>query len=416
MDKCSQRLPMGICIIIILLVTVKKVKASSYSCDETKKTVEIVDDCPYSAEKWNEAAAKKNCSANANQCDEPENFVYHCVINAYANQTLEVCAYAQNIVSGYCTEYNVRGNLIQSSLRTSCKTFNVKPCPIFYRSNEAYKYPGCYELTKASTTPAEVTESTKNQVTHTPTYKETTAVAGNVLSDVPSTGSDSPENDDVTESPSRLSIPVIIILSTLIIITICVLVTLTFTRTKIYTACLGKLKSNDGIDDEGATNCGIDEEGAVNCSSVLFPSRDKVDDEKDIEDYLNLGDIPLVNVQMETKEEKKVLAPSGQLLEAGDRTSTLLKVEEEEIPDISINEKQKEEQECQMLLGTINDVLARIAILQHEVSREIVPTIDDHYNDPSFLSNETNEKIREEYKLLKSIEDYLKKEHTVTRE
>lgn len=25
-------------------------------------------------------------------------------------------------------------------------------------------------------------------------------------------------------------------------------------------------------------------------------------DEKDIEDYLNLGDIPLVNVQMETKE------------------------------------------------------------------------------------------------------------------
>lgn len=50
--------------------------------------------------------------------------------------------------------------------------------------------PGCYELTKTSTTPAEVTESTKNQVTHTPTYKETTAVAGNVLSDVSSTGSD----------------------------------------------------------------------------------------------------------------------------------------------------------------------------------------------------------------------------------
>lgn len=60
----------------------------------------IVDDCPDSAEKWKKAAARKNCSAHANQCNEPERFVYHCVINAYANQTLEVCAYAQNIVSG----------------------------------------------------------------------------------------------------------------------------------------------------------------------------------------------------------------------------------------------------------------------------------------------------------------------------
>lgn len=42
-------------------------------------------------------------------------------------------------IAGYCTEYNVLGNLIQPSLRTSCRAFNVKPCPIFYRSNEAYK-------------------------------------------------------------------------------------------------------------------------------------------------------------------------------------------------------------------------------------------------------------------------------------
>lgn len=47
--------------------------------------------------------------------------------------------------------------------------------------------PGCYGLTKTSTTPAEVTKSTNNQVTHTPTYN---AVAGNILSDVSSTGSD----------------------------------------------------------------------------------------------------------------------------------------------------------------------------------------------------------------------------------
>lgn len=46
------------------------------------------------------AAARKNCSAYASHCSEPRRLVYHCVINPYVNQTLEVCAYAQNIVSG----------------------------------------------------------------------------------------------------------------------------------------------------------------------------------------------------------------------------------------------------------------------------------------------------------------------------
>lgn len=304
MDTWSQRLSMEICIIIILLVTVKKVKASSYSCDETKKTVGIVDDCPDSAEKWKKAAARKNCSAHANQCNEPERFVYHCVINAYANQTLEVCAYAQNIVSGYCTEYNVLGNLIQSSLRTSCREFNIKPCPIFYRSNEAYKYPVCYELTKASTTLADETKSTINQVTHTPAYvhNEIFVFRGNAIYDESTTHSDISENDAVTESPSRLlilsiTIPSIIIIIIIIIITI----TRVFIWKKNCTACFGKLKSNDSIDDECAEHCGVG----------FIPSTDNMD---------------------------------------GERSITHLKVEEKEEPDVSINKKEKEKEEYLMML------------------------------------------------------------------
>lgn len=62
--------------------------------------MQIVDNCPVSEKEWKEAAAIKNCAAYASQCAEPERLVYHCVINPYVNQTLEVCAYAQNIVSG----------------------------------------------------------------------------------------------------------------------------------------------------------------------------------------------------------------------------------------------------------------------------------------------------------------------------
>lgn len=74
--------------------------AGSDSCEVTRYTVQIVDGCPDSKEKWKEAVARKNCSAYANQCDEPNKLVYHCVINEYVTQTLEVCAYAQNIVLG----------------------------------------------------------------------------------------------------------------------------------------------------------------------------------------------------------------------------------------------------------------------------------------------------------------------------
>lgn len=70
------------------------------SCKVSRLTVQVVDDCPDSEEKWKQMAAKKNCAANANQCDEPHRLVYHCVINEYVNQTLEVCAYTQYILLG----------------------------------------------------------------------------------------------------------------------------------------------------------------------------------------------------------------------------------------------------------------------------------------------------------------------------
>lgn len=60
----------------------------------------IVSDCPDSEEKWREAAERKNCAVYASQCDEPQRLVYHCTINAFSNQTLEVCAYWKYIFKG----------------------------------------------------------------------------------------------------------------------------------------------------------------------------------------------------------------------------------------------------------------------------------------------------------------------------
>lgn len=147
----------------------KTLQASSDSCHISRSTVQIVDDCPNSEEKWKHAAVKKNCEAHASQCSEPKRLEYHCVINPFINQTLEVCAYAQNIVLGYCTEYSIVENMIQQSANTYCRKFQKKPCPNFYRSTEAYKYQGCYDLTK--TTPLVTMDPKSTIKLHTVIYQ-----------------------------------------------------------------------------------------------------------------------------------------------------------------------------------------------------------------------------------------------------
>lgn len=135
-----------IMLMLILHTSMTTLEASHYACDVSRSTMQIVMNCPDSEEKWREAAARKNCAAYANMCRDPESLVYHCLLNEYINETLEVCAYAQNIVFGHCTYYS--GNRILPNFRTSCMDFVKNPCPLVYRSTEAYKYQGCYELTK----------------------------------------------------------------------------------------------------------------------------------------------------------------------------------------------------------------------------------------------------------------------------
>lgn len=81
--------------------------AGSNSCEVTRSTVQVVNGCPDSEESWREAAVRKTCDVPAKQCSKPERLVYHCVINPYVNQTLEVCAYAQNIVQGIITTNDI---------------------------------------------------------------------------------------------------------------------------------------------------------------------------------------------------------------------------------------------------------------------------------------------------------------------
>uniref|UniRef100_A0A8W8JKY7 Uncharacterized protein n=1 Tax=Magallana gigas TaxID=29159 RepID=A0A8W8JKY7_MAGGI len=134
-------------VIIWIFLKLELSTATNDACPVSRQTVEDVDDCPDSEEKWKEAAARKNCAAYASQCDEPGRLVYHCVINSFANQTLEVCAYSKIIVLRVCTEYSLSGNRIQQN-KINCSNIGSTPCPTGYNSTTAYKYPVCYKLAK----------------------------------------------------------------------------------------------------------------------------------------------------------------------------------------------------------------------------------------------------------------------------
>lgn len=67
----------------------------------------LVTSCPTSKVEWDTAARKKNCRGIASQqnCAPVDKFRYHCVINGYRNETLEVCA-PSRIIFGVLIKYN----------------------------------------------------------------------------------------------------------------------------------------------------------------------------------------------------------------------------------------------------------------------------------------------------------------------
>lgn len=44
-----------------------------------------------------------------------------------------------SLFTGQCSEYSISGNMIQLSSKAGCLMFNNNPCPLAYRSTEAYK-------------------------------------------------------------------------------------------------------------------------------------------------------------------------------------------------------------------------------------------------------------------------------------
>lgn len=122
--------------VLVVLIQVSRCQA--------KTDLKIVTICPTSKEEWDSAALKKNCSQFVALDTNEERYEYHCVINAFLNATLEVCA-PEKSMFGYCTEFNVAGQVLQNHEEAQCNE-DFPRCDKVYSSADAYKFQDCYQI------------------------------------------------------------------------------------------------------------------------------------------------------------------------------------------------------------------------------------------------------------------------------
>lgn len=156
----------GISIYLFLeLILMQGYNSKHEYCEEAVKSVNPVASCPTSKEEWDKAATKKKCTEIAKQqrCTSYDKFIYHCVIDEYNSDLVEVCA-PQRIILGHCAEFNVGGGVIQDKFSAPCNTTFPK-CHSFYNSSDAYKYTDCYKLVKGRKTTSSTTAITNDMTT-----------------------------------------------------------------------------------------------------------------------------------------------------------------------------------------------------------------------------------------------------------
>lgn len=74
--------------------------AHAQNCLKSAETVQVVKNCPENQREWEEAAQRKNCLViqKYENCSKVE---YHCLVNAFRNETIEVCTNSKYLQGKY---------------------------------------------------------------------------------------------------------------------------------------------------------------------------------------------------------------------------------------------------------------------------------------------------------------------------
>lgn len=165
-------------------------------------TATVVGSCPRNAREMDGRSLLKNCSHIKHTCSS---FEYHCVINTWMNETIEVCAPNMNIIGNVCAEYNYGGKTIQRNSKAHCKE-----CPELYVSVMSFLYQECYIYVQNYITSQDITTLQPTRATADPSDPTLSSKALDDFEEIVPTTPESFAKD--TDNHSRL---VLIIISTI---------------------------------------------------------------------------------------------------------------------------------------------------------------------------------------------------------
>nr|XP_022289014.1 uncharacterized protein LOC111101049 [Crassostrea virginica]XP_022289015.1 uncharacterized protein LOC111101049 [Crassostrea virginica]XP_022289016.1 uncharacterized protein LOC111101049 [Crassostrea virginica]XP_022289017.1 uncharacterized protein LOC111101049 [Crassostrea virginica] len=151
--------------VLTVLLVCKRIENTEV-CKESNATVKLVKTCPGTLQDWRNAATLKNCGSIQNSCSS---FQYHCVMNTWRNETVEVCAPQYSIIGGNCAEYNFGGFRIQRNGNVKCTG-----CPMTYSSTESYKFQECYNTSQFASENSPTTAPIRQGATSAMLTKERT--------------------------------------------------------------------------------------------------------------------------------------------------------------------------------------------------------------------------------------------------
>nr|XP_022286410.1 uncharacterized protein LOC111099425 [Crassostrea virginica]XP_022286411.1 uncharacterized protein LOC111099425 [Crassostrea virginica]XP_022286412.1 uncharacterized protein LOC111099425 [Crassostrea virginica] len=190
-------------------------------CKESVATATVVGSCPRNAKEWIERSLKKNCSHIKHTCFS---FEYHCVINTWMNETIEVCARRRNIIGKVCTEYNYGGKTIQRLSKAHCKE-----CPQLYVSVLSFLYQECYRYVQNYITSQDITTLPPIRATADPSSTTLSSKASDVFEEIFSTTTES-----IAKGMDNHSLIVFITMVSILVVAVIMLIFALLRQRKFY--------------------------------------------------------------------------------------------------------------------------------------------------------------------------------------
>lgn len=150
-----------ICLPIIFIIQQRPIYAEE-QCLLSLSTIETISSCPSNEAELLLAKRRKPCEhiADIQNCTKRDKFKYHCVLNAWENKTVAVCA-PEIISQGFCLKFDEGDGRLQELYDRDC-TNHSKPCKTRFSSSNVLHYLQCNDVPRRKNESANNTVQTED--------------------------------------------------------------------------------------------------------------------------------------------------------------------------------------------------------------------------------------------------------------